>query len=75
MIERAELSEVENAFVSMVQEEHAALIHQADKVRDGRMAVLLRSKNIPDDGRLVSVERTEDGKAALVFEGDTPTKD
>lgn len=44
----APLTGTEKAFVGLVLEEHTALIRNADKNRDTRMAVLLAEKGIPD---------------------------
>lgn len=41
------LSKTESAFCQMVLEEHAALIRNADRTRDGRMQTILDEKAIP----------------------------
>lgn len=46
------LSKTELAYVSMVMEEHAALIRNADNVRGNRLSPLIDEKGIPRDAAI-----------------------
>lgn len=66
---RKALSPDREAHVAMILEEHAALIRQADRKRDERMAPLLAALEIPE-GILVNREpRDVSGVAHLVYDG------
>ena len=65
---KAPLSDVEEAFVAMILEEHQALVRQADARRDQRIAPLLRAKDIPESKPVRIEARTADGPAQLVYD-------
>ena len=65
---KAPLSDVDEAFLSMILEEHRALVAQADQRREQRIAPLLKAKSIPE-GKACRVEaRTADSPAQLVHD-------
>lgn len=68
MIQKAALSATEEAYLAMVQQEHAYAIRAADARRDERLKPLLADKQVPN-GIAVNVEaRTASSPAQLVWE-------
>lgn len=65
------LSATEEAFLTMILEEHAGLIQRADARRNQRMAVLLKEKSVPSDVPVTVEPRQGDQPAFLAYDSES----
>ena len=66
---KAALTATEEAYLAMVQQEHAQLIRTADARREERMKPLFQDKGIPPGIPVNAEARTADTPAYLIYDG------